>query len=89
VTVSTNLERWEAEIEPEGSLERQVTVCVPPRGSATISIETPAVSGVYRDPTVAALTGETDRPAGIHLRSIALADEAVPLEACPPAATLR
>ena len=60
-------------------------MCVPPGGSGTISIETPFVSDVYRDPTVTALTGETDRPAGIHLRTVALADERVPLERCQAA----
>jgi len=85
VTVSSNLDRWQTSIAPGGSLEREVTVCVPPGGSGTISIETPFVSDVYRDPTVTALTGETDRPAGIHLRTVALADERVPLERCQAA----
>ena len=83
VTVESNLERWSTEIVPGGSLERLVSVCVPPGGTGTVTIETPDVSGVYRDPTKTALTGETDRPAGIHVRTVALADETEELDACP------
>ena len=83
VTVASNLERWSGEIVPQGSLERLVAVCVPPGGTGALTIETPAVSGVYRDPTKSALTGETDRPAGIHVRTVALADETEPMDACP------
>ena len=83
VTVESNLERWSGEIVPEDSLERLVAVCVPPGGTGALTIETPAVSGVYRDPTKSALTGETDRPAGIHVRTVALADETEPMDACP------
>ena len=48
-----------------------------------MTIETPAVSAVYRDPTKAALSGHVDRPVGVLLRSIALADERAPEESCP------
>jgi len=83
-TISSNLERLQDSIPVEVSIDRRVTVCVPPRGSAAVTVETPIVSAVYRDPTKAALTGEIDRPAGILLRSIALADETEPMESCPP-----
>ncbi|HEX6130198.1 MAG TPA: hypothetical protein VF044_00610, partial [Actinomycetota bacterium] len=83
VTVASNLDRWEAAIPPEVSLDRGVTVCVPPGGRGVVEIETPIVSAVHRDPTEAALTGEVDRPAGIRLRSVALADETEPLASCP------
>jgi hypothetical protein len=81
-TATSNLGRVEGAIPPEVSVDWQITVCVPPRGRGTVSVETPFVSPVYRDPTRAALTGEVDRPAGILLRSIALADETVPMERC-------
>jgi hypothetical protein len=64
-------------------IDRLTTVCVPPGGHATVEVETPIVSDVYRDPSRGALTGEVDRPAGVLLRSIVLADEIEPLERCP------
>lgn len=85
VTISSNLERWEGAIPPETAVDRVATVCVAPGGFATVEIETPIVSAVHRDPTRAALTGEIDRPAGVLLRSVALADEVEPLERCPAA----
>ena len=72
-------------VPPEQSVDLPASVCVPPGGHADVEIETPIVSDVYRDPTVAPLTGETDRPAGVLLRSIALADETEPLDRCPDA----
>ena len=85
VTITSNLERWAGTIPPDTSIDRVTTVCVPSGGSATVAVETPIVSDVYRDPTKGALTGEIDRPAGLLLRSIALADETSPLERCPDA----
>ena len=84
VTITSNLERWAGTIAPGAVLDRLTTVCVPPGGHATVEVETPFVSDVYRDPSRGALTGEVDRPAGLLLRSIALADEIEPLERCPP-----
>ena len=83
VTISSNLGRWKGTVRPEVSLDHLATVCVPPGGSAKIAVETPMVSAVYRDPTKGALTGETDRPAGILLQLVvargrAGADGAVP-----------
>ena len=83
LTITSNLERWAGTITPGAVLDRLTTVCVPPGGNAAIEIETPIVSDVYRDPSRAALTGEVDRPAGLLLRSIALADEIEPRESCP------
>ena len=83
LTITSNLERWAGEIAPGGVLDRLTTVCVPPGGHATVEVATPFVSNVYRDPSRFALTGEVDRPAGLLLRSIALADEIEPLERCP------
>jgi hypothetical protein len=85
VTISSNLERWEGAIPPETAVDRGATVCVAPGGFATVEIETPIVSAVHRDPTHAPLTGEIDRPAGVVLRSVGLADEVEPLERCPAA----
>lgn len=82
VTIRTNLERWSGTIAPQASLERLVTLCVPPAGSATVTIRTPGVSGVYRDPTKGPPTGANDRPVGIHFRTVALADETEPLTSC-------
>lgn len=83
LTIVSNLEGRKTAIPPASSVDLAATVCVPAGGSATVTVETPIVSDVYRDPTVAALTGETDRPAGILLRSIALADETEEMERCP------
>ena len=83
VTISSNLDRFAAMIPPNASFDRQAAVCVPPGGFAEVVVETPIVSDVYRDPTRGALTGETDRPAGVKIRSVALADEREPMEQCP------
>ena len=64
VTIESNLERWSGAIAPQASLDRQVQVCVPPGGSATVTISTP-VSGVYRDPTKGPPNGLSNRPVGI------------------------
>ncbi|MEO5575120.1 MAG: hypothetical protein ABIR67_07770 [Gaiellaceae bacterium] len=83
VTIRSNLERWSGAIAPGASLDRLVTVCVPPSGSGRVTIATPSVSGVYRDPTVGPPTGVDDRPAGILLRTVALADETEAMDLCP------
>jgi hypothetical protein len=83
VTVTSNLGRWAGSIPPNASVDRAVQVCVPPGGKGTITIATPSVSAVYRDPTKSALSGHIDRPAGVLLRSIALADERAPMDRCP------
>ncbi|HUQ22560.1 MAG TPA: hypothetical protein VM049_06045, partial [Gaiellaceae bacterium] len=89
-SVSSNLARRQGRIATEAVARELVPVCVPPGGSAQVVVETPIVSDIYRDPTESALTGETDRPAGILLRSIALADERVRRsERCPPPPSLR
>ena len=64
-------------------VDRAVQVCVPPGGTGKVTVSTPAVSPVYRDPTKSALSGHVDRPAGVLLRSIALADERAPVDRCP------
>lgn len=48
-----------------------------------MTVRTPRISVVYADPTQGLPTGELVRPVGVHLRGIALADEAVPVERCP------
>jgi hypothetical protein len=83
VTVSSNLERQRHVVAPGESLERLVTVCVPARGYGEVEVETPIVSDIYRDPTKAPPTSETDRPAGVLLRWLALADEEEPVDRCP------
>lgn len=83
VTISSNIERQRHVVEPGGSLERLVTVCVPARGYGEVEVETPLVSDIYRDPTKAPPTSETDRPAGVLLRWLALADEEQPVDRCP------
>jgi hypothetical protein len=85
LTIRSNLDLWRGLIPPDQSIDHSTSVCVPPGGHADVEIETPYVSDVYRDPTVAPLTGETDRPVGVLVRSIALADETEPLDACPGA----
>lgn len=84
VSVRSNEGLWEDEIAPETSFEPQVVVCVPPDGPGRITIETPAVSLVHPDPTKTAPGGRVDRPVGVLVRSVALADETVAVERCPP-----
>ena len=83
VTISSNLGRWADAIPPDTSIDRAVQVCVPPGGTGEVTVSTPSVSAVYRDPTKAALSGHVDRPAGVLIRSIALADERAPVDRCP------
>ncbi|MEO5634512.1 hypothetical protein, partial [Gaiella sp.] len=83
LTIRSNLDVWNGFIPPDGSIDRGTSVCVPPGGYADVEIETPHVSDVYRDPTEAPLTGETDRPVGVLLRSIAVADETELAASCP------
>ena len=83
VTVTSNLGRWNIAIPPNTSVDRLLQVCVPAGGTGRITVATPTVSGVYRDPTKSALTGYVDRPAGILIRIIALADEREPMDRCP------
>jgi hypothetical protein len=83
VRVTTNMGRWPSEIAPETSFEPQVSLCVPPDGPGKVTIEATSSSLVYPDPTKTAPGGRVDRPVGVLLRSIALADEVVPLERCP------
>ena len=56
---------------------------MPAGGRATVRIETPGVTGIYRDPTVGPPTGVSNRGVGIQLRTVALADETEPLKRCP------
>ena len=83
LTIRSNLSTWDGTIPPDQSIDRGTSVCVPPGGYADVEIETPQVSDVYRDPTRAPLTGETDRPVGVLLRSIAMADETEVVARCP------
>ena len=82
VTVTSNMGDWSGSIPPQTSVDRVVQVCVPPGGTGELTVSTPAVSTVYRDPTKSALSGHVDRPAGVQIRSIALADERAPVERC-------
>jgi hypothetical protein len=83
VTVTSDLGRWSIDIPPNTSVDRLLQVCVPAGGTGRVTVATPTVSGVYRDPTKSALTGHADRPAGILIRIIALADEREPMGRCP------
>jgi len=83
VSITSNLGDWGGLIPPDTSVDRAVQVCVPPGGTGKVTVSTPAVSPVYRDPTKSALSGYVDRPAGVLLRSIALADERAPVDRCP------
>jgi len=83
VSITSNLGDWRGSIPPDTSVDRAVQVCVPPGGTGKVTVSTPAVSPVYRDPTKSALSGHVDRPAGVLLRSIALADERAPVDRCP------
>lgn len=83
VRVTTSMGRWPSEIAPETSFEPQVSVCVPPDRPGKVTIEASSSSLVYPDPTKTAPGGRVDRPVGVLLRSVALADEIVPLERCP------
>ena len=82
VTIASNVIVGRA-ARARGGVEQLVRVCVPARGYGEVTVETPIVTDVYRDPTKAASTGETDRPAGLLLRWLALADEQEPLDRCP------
>ena len=83
MTVESNLGRWNLSVPPNTSIDQLLQLCVPPGGSGKVTIETPVVSAVYRDPTKAALAGHVDRPVGVLLRVVALADEREPQDACP------
>lgn len=83
VAIGSNDRGWEASVPSGSSIDRSVSVCVAPGEPADVTIDTPFVSDVYRDPTKGALTGEVDRPAGVLIRSIALADETEPVAVCP------
>jgi hypothetical protein len=83
VSITSGQGDWSGTIAPQQSLRRQLRLCVPPGGRATVRIATPGVSGIYRDPTVGPPTGAADRPVGIQLRTVALADETEPLDRCP------
>jgi len=83
VTVSSNLGRKTLSIPPNKSVDHLLQLCVPPDGTGQVTVATPTVSAVYRDPTKSALSGHVDRPVGVLLRIIALADEREPMERCP------
>ena len=84
VRVTSGMGEWAGEIAPETSFEPLVSVCVPPNGPGRVTIQTPDTSLVHPDPTKTAPRGRVDRPVGVLLRSVALADETTPLERCPP-----
>ena len=83
VTVTSNLGRWSIAIPPNTSVDRLLQVCVPAGGTGRITVATPTVSAVYRDPTKSALTGYVDRPAGILIRSSPSRTSANPIDRCP------
>jgi hypothetical protein len=82
VTIASNADDWKGKIGPDTPVERLTTVCVPPGGYGTIDVSTPLVSNIYRDPTRGQPNGENDRPAGILVRILALADESTPVKRC-------
>jgi hypothetical protein len=82
VTIASNADDWHGKIGPNTPVERLTTVCVPPGGHGTIDVSTPLVSNIYRDPTEGQPNGENDRPAGILVRILALADESTPVKRC-------
>ncbi len=82
VSIRSNLESWSGSIAPNTSVDQQLELCVPPEGTARVTIRTPIVSGVYRDPTDGPPNGD-ERPAGVLLRVVALADEVEPMKRCP------
>ena len=83
VSITSGPGDWSGTIPPQQSLRQQLELCVPPAGFATVRIATPGVTGVYRDPTVGPPAGVSNRPVGIQLRTVALADETEPLKRCP------
>ena len=83
VTLSSNLGSETLSIPPNTSVDHALQVCVPPGGTGQVTVATPSVSAVYRDPTKSALSGHVDRPAGILIRIVALADETAPMDRCP------
>ena len=83
VSITSGAGDWSGTIPPQQSLRQQLELCVPAGGRATVRIATPGVTGVYRDPTVGPPTGVSNRPVGIQLRTVALADETEPLKRCP------
>ena len=83
VSITSGPGDWSGTIQPEQSLRQQLELCVPPDGRAAVTIETPGVTGIYRDPTIGPPTGVSTRPVGIQLRTVALADETEPVKACP------
>jgi len=82
VTLETNLERWSGAIAPAGNVDRLLRVCVPPDGPGYIVVRTPNVTDINRDPTKAPLTGERDRPVGMQIRSMTVADEREVTDSC-------
>lgn len=83
VVVRSSMGEWAAEVAAETFFEPQVLVCVPPDRPGRVTIETPGTSLVYPDPTKTAPNGRVDRSVGVLLRSVALADETVPVDRCP------
>ncbi|MGZ8782652.1 MAG: hypothetical protein ACXWZB_04050, partial [Gaiellaceae bacterium] len=49
VAFASNVERWQGAIQPNASVDRVVSVCVPAGGVARVTVETPIASAVYRD----------------------------------------
>jgi hypothetical protein len=74
IDVSSNIDHWH-----QGALDvettHQISVCVPPRGFAVVSISSPAHTVIYGDPTTVDSYGKAARVAGVLLTQIALADE--------------
>jgi hypothetical protein len=83
VSITSGPGDWSGTIQPQQSLRQQLQLCVPAGGRAVVRIATPGVTGLYRDPTVGPPAGVSNRPVGIQLRTVALADETEPLKRCP------
>jgi hypothetical protein len=74
IDVSSNVDHWhENALDVEST--HQIAVCVPPKGFAEISIQSPARTKILGDPTTVENYSAAARTAGVLLTQIALADE--------------
>jgi hypothetical protein len=73
-TIRSNAGAWPATADPDGT-SLQVSVCVPARGFADISVDAPQYSPIYGDPRSEASFFSYARSGGVLLAGIALADE--------------
>jgi hypothetical protein len=74
VTIDSNVSTWRGAIPANGSVTRQVTVCVPARRATDVQLSTPEVSAIPGDPRSLSTIAEA-RAGGLQVSQIALADE--------------